>query len=198
MDFPPVAPEDLRPIFSLAKTALDVIKRLRDEYFNDEGDENGDRKDCIKAAILTLTQETQAEKSKHLEKFVENTLLNPECDLEPSSIFSFLEDIKQMTWRQICFIEGFTRKSYRQIEIIGMETSGVNGNVRFCEIERLVNLRYLGKGRDGFYFDGGSLTTEEIDIKGMGLDLSARMDLKSIPLDEIAKAFGTGRIKAIL
>ena len=95
----------------MAKSTAEVIRHLLSQFKepDDEAGENGDREDCIKEAILILRKETQAKKSSHVEKFVENTLLNSECELEPSTIFSVLKDIEQMTWRQFCLLEGFRR-----------------------------------------------------------------------------------------
>ena len=60
MEFPPV--EDVQAIFRTAKSTVDVITRLYHQFKepdDDESDENADRKDCIREAILILRQETQ-------------------------------------------------------------------------------------------------------------------------------------------
>ena len=135
MEFLPVEVEEVKSIFNIAKSTIEVITHLsrRFKELDDDGtDENGDIKDCIKEAILILHKENQAKKTPHLEKFVENTLLTPECELKPSTIFYFLKDIEQMTWRQLCLLEGFRRKGItgrNKIEISGSNNSDINGSV---------------------------------------------------------------------
>ena len=114
----------IKPVVKpLAKPIVDTIERLCDLYKNSADD---DLKDCIEDAVLMLTQETQAQKSLHLDKFVENTLLTPECELEPATIFYLLKDIEQMTWRQLCLLEGFRRENNGEIEILGPSDSDIN------------------------------------------------------------------------
>ena len=84
MEFPPVEVEEVKSIFNITKFAADTITRLYHQFKkldDDEAGEHEDRKDCIKEAILMLTRETQGKKSSYVDKFVENTLLNPECEL---------------------------------------------------------------------------------------------------------------------
>ena len=123
----PVEFEEVKAIFSIAKSTVDVIHTAYNR-FKKEPDE--DVKGCIKEAILILTKETQAEKSSHLEIFVKNTLLTPECELEPSTIFSLLKDIEQMTWRQLCLLEGYRRQDRNEIEIMGWHFSQLFGSCK--------------------------------------------------------------------
>lgn len=198
MEFPL---EEVKTGFSIAKTIVEVISRLRNqlkepEILNDdESDENGDREDCIKKAILILTQETQAKKSFHVKHFVENTILNPECKLEPSTIFSLLKDIEQMTWRQFCILEGFKRENSNTIEINAYDNSDINGISRGTEIKKLIDLNYLRRGSDALY-SYTSTSFEHISISELGQEISSLLDLQSVELSEIGKAFGTGRIQA--
>ena len=144
MDFP-VEVEEVKSVFSIAKSTVDVITHLYHQFKepdDDEAGENEDRKDCIKEAILILSKETQAKKSSHVEKFVENTLLNSECKIEPSTIFSVLKDIEQMTWRQFCLLEGFRRINPDTFRINGYDNSGIDGMIRGTEIKKLINLNY--------------------------------------------------------
>ena len=197
MEFPL---EEVKTGFSIAKSAIEVIRRLynlleRPEISNDdEPDENGDREDCIKRAILILSRETQAKKSFHVEKFVENTIENSECELSDSTIFSILKDIEQMTWRQLCLLEGFRRNNSNAIEISSYDDSGINGISRGTEIKNLINLNYLSRGSDSIH-SYTSTSFNHIRISELGQEISSLLDLQSVEMSEIAKAFGKGRIQ---
>ena len=182
------------------------IDRLRDQLIpaeksdngesdNGEPDENEDRQDNIKKAISILTLETQAKKSIHVEHFVENTILNPECELEDSTIFSLLKDIEQMTWRQLCLLEGFRRKDSNAIEINRYDNSGIDGISRETEIKNLINLNYLRRGSPSIHSYTSTSSFDHIGISPMGQEISKLLDLQSVKLPEIGKAFGRGRIQ---
>ena len=200
MDFP-VEVEEVKSVFSMAKSTVEVIRNLLslfkqpENYSDDENGENGDREDCIREAILILSKETQAKKSFHVEKFVENTLLNPECELEPSTIFSLLKDIEQMTWRQFCLLEGFRRNDSNRIEIGGYDDSGINGISIGTEIKKLIDLNYLRRGSDSFRSYTSVTSFDHIRISTPGQEISSLLDLQSVEISEIGKAFGKGRIK---
>ena len=196
MEFP-VEVEEVKSVFSMAKSTAEVIRHLLSQFKepdDDEAGENGDREDCIKEAILILSKETQAKKSSHVEKFVGNTLLNPECELEPSTIFSFLKDIEQMTWRQFCLLEGFKRKDSNRIKIGSYDDSGINGISIGTEIKKLINLNYLSRGSDSIR-SYTSTSFEHIRISQPGQEISNLLDLQSVEISEIGKAFGKGRIQ---
>ena len=193
----PVEFEEVKSIFSIAKSTVDVITRLYHQFKepdDDEAGDNGDREDCIKEAILILSKETQAKKSSHVEKFVENTLLNPECEIEPSTIFSFLKDIEQMTWRQFCLLEGFRRKNSDRIKIESYDNSGINGMSKGTEIKKLINLNYLSRGSHSIH-NYTSTSFDHIRISKPGQEISSLLDLQSVEISEIGKAFGKGRIQ---
>ena len=192
MEFP-VEVEEVKSIFSMAKSTIDVIIRLCHQFKGGAG-ENGDRKDCIRQAILILRKETQAKKISHVEKFVENTILNSECELEPSTIFSVLLDIEQMTWRQFCLLEGFKRKDSNEIEIGGYENSGSNGISIGTEMKKLIDLNYLKRGSDSIH-SYTSTSFDHIRISQLGQEISSLLDLQSVELSEIGKAFGKGWIQ---
>ena len=132
---------------------------------------------------------------EYIKHFAQNTILSEDCDIHPEGILSFLMDIEQMTWRQFCFIEGFSRNRRKEIEIKGIRTSDVNGKLRLRDVEKLVSLKYLSAKRETFYFSSDLLVTSDIGIRSIGGELANLMDLKSIPNDEIARAFGPGMIK---
>ena len=141
-----------------------------------------------------LRKETQSKKSFHLGKFVENTLLAPECELEPSTIFYFLKDIEQMTWRQLCLLEGFRKQDSNEIEINRYNNSGINGTSIATEIKQLIDLNYLSRGSDQIrsYL---STSFDHIHISTLGQELSKLLELQDVKLPEIGKAFGGGRVK---
>ena len=194
MEFPI---EEVKDVFSIAKSTVEVITRLCHQFKepdDDEAGEDGDRKDCIREAILILRKETQAKKNSHVEKFVENTLLNPECKIEPSTIFCFLKDIEQMTWRQFCLLEGFRRKNSNRIKIESYDNSGINGMSKGTEIKKLIDLNYLNRGSHSIH-NYTSTSFEHIKISQPGQEISNLLDLQSVKISEISKAFGKGRIQ---
>ena len=154
--------------------------------------------DCFLKTLYILRQESDRKKMEYIKYFAQNTILSETCAIDTEAILSFLMDIEQMTWRQICFIEGFNRRDRKEIEIVGMQTSDVNGMLRLSEVKKLVNLDYLFAQRDGFYVSGSLLVTSDVKIRPMAAQLATLMDFKLIPIDEIARAFGTGMIKATI
>ena len=194
MEFPI---EELEAMFKVATPVIRVVSLLI-EKFEDSGSSNEDRTDekaCIKKAILMLKDETQAKKSFHIEKFVENTIENPECELENSTIFFLLKDIEQMTWRQFCLLEGFRRKDRNDgIKISAYSASDINGYSMETEIKILIDLNYLRRGSDSIH---GYMSTsfDHIYISELGAEISRLLDLPSVELSEIGKAFGKGRIQ---
>ena len=199
MEFPPVEVEDVKFIFRLAKSTADLIDRLCHRFKepdNEEPGENEDRKDSIKQAIAMLTRETHAKKLPYLEKFVERTLLDPKCELEPATVFCVLKDLEQMTWRQLCLMEGFRRKGDNEIEVSGYDFSeDVNGYIRGTEMKKLIDIHYLYTPKYSTeHFSGSSF--EEISIGKLGRRFLELLDLRSIELSEIGKAFGEGKVKA--
>ena len=196
----PVEVEEVKSVFSMAKSTVEVIRNLlslfkgSENYSDDEDDENGDKEDCIKEAILILSKETQTKKISHVEKFVENTLLNSECELNPSTIFSLLKDIEQMTWRQFCLLEGFRRKDSNKIEINPYGNSDINGISIETEIKKLIDLNYLHSYSTEIR-NYMSTSFENIYISELGKEISSFLDLQSVENSEIGKAFGKGRIR---
>ena len=154
-----------------------------------EQEENEDRADNIKRAISILTEETQAKKSIHVGLFVERTILDPECKLEDATIFAFLKDIEQLTWRQLCLLEGFRRKESKTIEINRFDDSGIDGMVRENEIKILIDLNYLNN-----YGDYGKFSDafKDLYVTELGSEISKLLVLEAVELPEIGKAFGKG------
>ena len=63
---------------------------------------------------------------EYIQYFAQNTVLSETCAIDPEGILSILMDIEQMTWRQFCLIEGFSKEHCDKIEIMGMDFSGLN------------------------------------------------------------------------
>ena len=104
--------------------------------------------------------------------FVENTILDPECELEDATIFAFLKDIEQLTWRQFCLLEGFRRKNPDTFRIDSYDNSGIDGASRGTEIKNLIDLNYLSRGSD-LIRSYTSTRFEHIGISEMGQKISS-------------------------
>ena len=203
MEFPIDIIESIPGAIKTVTKSADCIKWIINEYqklrgsrqSNETQDDEG-MDECFLKILYALKQESESKKLEYIKYFAKNTVLCETCNIVPEGILSFLMDIEQMTWRQFCFIEAFSRKHDRQIEIRGVSTLDLNGQLRFSEIEKLVNLKYLTPGRDGkFYFNDRFLVTDVIEIELRGRHLSNLMGFKLIPIDEITRAFGTGMIR---
>ena len=207
MEFPNDIIESITGPMKTVTQSVDIARWIANKYQqhrnsrqSNETQDDERMDDCFLKALYILRQESDRKKMEYIKCFAQNTILGETCVIDTEAILSFLMDIEQMTWRQICFIEGFNRSRRNEIEIEGMETSDVNGMVKLSEMRKLVNLDYLSTQRDGFYFISGSglLVTSDIRIRPMATQLATLMDLKLIPIDEIARAFGTGMIKATI
>ena len=66
--------------------------------------------------------------------------------------------------------------------------------IRGTEIKKLINLNYLRRGSDDIY-SHTSTKFDHINISDMGQEISSLLDLQSVELSEIGKAFGKGRIQ---
>lgn len=208
MEFPIDIIESITGPMKIVTQSVDIAKWIankyqqhRDSRQSSETQDDERMDDCFLKTLYILRQESDRKKMEYIKYFAQNTILSETCAIDTEAILSFLMDIEQMTWRQICFIEGFNRSHRNEIEINGMQTSDVNGMLKLSEMKKLVNLDYLSAQRDGkFYFISGSglLVTSDIRIRPMGTQLATLMDFKLIPIDEIARAFGTGMIKTTI
>jgi hypothetical protein len=126
-----------------------------------------------------------------------DTVLSPECGLEPSSIFFLLKDIEQMTWRQLCLLEGFRRQVNDEIKISSDSTQDIDGFSIETEIKQLIDLNYLHKGSDSPLRSYLTTSFDHIHISALGQATAKLLDLKSVELREIGKAFGGGRVTNI-
>ena len=207
MEFPIDIIESITGPMKIVKQSVDIARWIANEYkqhrdsrqSSSETQDDEKMDDCFLKTLYILRQESDKKKMEYIKYFAQNTILSETCAIDTEAILSFLMDIEQMTWRQICFIEGFNRSHHNEIEIEGIPTSDVNGKLKLSEMRKLVNLDYLSAQRDGrFYFSGSLLVTSDIIVRPMGTQLATLMDFKLIPIDEIARAFGTGMIKTTI
>lgn len=183
----------------IARWIANKYQQRRDSRQSTETQDDERMDDCFLKTLYILRQESDKKKMEYIKYFAQNTILSETCAIDTETILSFLTDIEQMTWRQICFIEGFNRRDRDEIEINGMPISDVNGMLRVSEMRKLVNLRYLFSQSDGqFYSKNDLLVTSDIRIRPMGTQLAMLMDFNLIPIDEIGRAFGTGMIKTTI
>ena len=198
MEFPIDIIESITGPMKTVTQSVDIARWIANKYQqhrnsrqSNETQDDERMDDCFLKALYILRQESDRKKMEYIKHFAQNTILSETCAIDTESILSLLMDIEQLTWRQICFIEGFNRNNNGNIEIQGMETSDVNGILKMSEIQKLDSLDYLYSRRDGnFYLSGSSLVTSDIVVRMKGVHLSTLMKLGLIPIDEIAKAFG--------
>ena len=205
MDFPIDIIESITGTMKTLTQSVDIAKWIAKEYRqHKDSRQSGETQDdermdgCVLKTLYILRQESDRKKLEYIKCFAQNTILNDTCEIDTEGILSFLMDIEQMTWRQICFIEGFNRSRSNRIKISGMEVSDVNGTLRLDEIKKLVNFDYLSAQQDGrfnVHSGSGLLVTSDIRIQTRGTQLATLMDLNSIPIEEIARAFGPGKIQ---
>ena len=145
--------ESITGAMKIVTQSVDIARRIADKYKqhrnsrqSDETQDDERMDDCFLKTLYVLRQESDRKKMEYIQCFAQNTILSETCAIDTEAILSLLMDIEQMTWRQICFIEGFNRRHRDEIEIIGMEISDVNGQLRLSEIKKLINLHYLSAG----------------------------------------------------
>ena len=94
-----------------------------------------------------------------------------------------------MTWRQFCLLEGFRRKHHDKIKIAGYDNSGTDGKSAATETKKLIDLNYLSRGSSSIH-NFTSTSFDHIHISTLGQEISKLLDLQSVEISEIAKAFG--------
>lgn len=204
MDFPL---EEIRFSLQLFNTFKDEIKnianRIVNKYseFKEEQDEpDTERDECIWKTLNMIVSESEIKKSERIERFAEKTIMDPNCDLDNSTILCLLSNIEEISWRQLCFIEGFQQNSSRSIEIndlsnSGSGLSGLNSSTRFTEIKHLKDLGCLGFSDNLLNYN--NVNPNDIRITPYGKLLSELMELNTIPPEEINKAFTIWGIKRV-
>ena len=212
MEFPidlikeiPGAIKTLTQAVDLAKWIADRYKEHREKRSASrephETQEDDSMDDCFLKTLYLLRQESERKKLEYIKNFAQNTILSDAVEIyadpfdtdaiDADAILSFLMDIEQMTWRQLCLIEGFRRRLDEKIEIKGMQVSGQNGLLRFRDLQKLASLNYLLGEPDRI---PRRLYTDTIEVAPIGTELALLMNLQSIPTDEIGRAFGRGMI----
>ena len=184
-------------VLDTVQRLINIYKERRDSRQPDEPQDNEGIDSCFKKAIFMLREESEIKKLSHIESFVQNTILNDSCDLDTGTILHFLNDIEQMSWRQFCFIEGLRKMHSNEIEIRSIGGSDINRNSRTVEMERLTGFCYLYTRTEDL-FNYHPVNLDRIYISDVCKQLANLMDLNSISLDEIAKAFGSGQVKTTI
>ena len=179
----------------IAKWIADQYQKRRASRPGNEPQEDDSMDDCFLKTLYLLRQESENKKLEYIKCFAQNTLLSDTSDINPEGTLSFLMDIEQMTWRQICLLEGFRRQHDNEIKIIGMRASDTSGMLNFRELKKLGFLEYLSGVPDRTTF--GALKMAQINrirVTPTATELASLMNLQSIPDDEIVRAFGKGMI----
>ena len=200
MDFPIDMIESITGAMKTLTQGADIARWIADKYQKrsasrpggkPQGDDSMD--DCVLKTLYLLRQESELKKLEHIKCFAQNTILSDTCNLDTYTILRFLMDIEQMSWRQFCLLEGFRRKESNGIEIEDSRNSDINAISIETEIKTLINFNYLRSGNHDLY-SYTSTDFENIYIRELGEEISSLLNLESIKISEIGKAFGTGRI----
>ena len=185
MEFPMDLIESIAgPIIKLVVNRYEQHRSTRQDRETSEGKRMDD---CFLKTLYILRQESDRKKLEYIQHFAQNTILSETCDIDTGGILNFLTDIEQMTWRQLCLLEGFKRRDRQEIEITTIEVLDVNGMLRFREIKKLEHLGYISISVHN--------KTHNINIQEIGEVLAMLMNLELIPIAEIGRAFGPGVIK---
>jgi hypothetical protein len=191
---------------TLLKIAWKVANRVYDKYNEfrkNRSEQDEDREECILRVLDILRKESEIKKSKHIEKFAENTVMDPNCQLDNSTILFLLSTIEKLSWRQLCFIQGFIQHRSKEIEINPISPpstfrndpiSELNYATRMSEMEQLEDLnclRTLGER----IFRYNRVDPDKIEVVSFGKVLSTLMELDTISDSEINKAFTLWGIK---
>ena len=202
MDFPIELIKEISGAIKTVTQSVEIARWISDQYqkrrASRDPDENQDDErmdECYLKTLYLLMQESEEKKLEYIKCFAQNTILSENCPIDTDTILSFLMDIEQMTWRQFCLLEGFSRKNRNEIKIESYDNSGINGIIRGTEIKKLIDLNYLSRGSDSIR-SYTSTSFDHIHISTLGQEISRLLDLQSVEPDEIGKAFGTGRVQA--
>ena len=201
MDFPIDLIKEIPGAIKTVKQFVDIAKWISDQYQKrrasrdpNETQDDDRMDDCFLKTLYLLRQESESKKLEYIKYFAQKTILSDASYIDPDAILSFLMDIEQMTWRQLCLIEGFRRRQHDKIEINGMRVLDPNDFLRLRELKKLESLNYLIRVPD-IIDPPPLLDTDGIWVVPIGTELALLMNLQSIPIDEIGRAFGTGLIR---
>lgn len=202
MDFPLEEIKFGLQLFSSFKDDIkNIVQRILNRYseFREKHDESDtERDECIWEVIHIIARESEIKKSERIEKFAEKTIMDPDCDLDNSTVLFLLSKIEVISWRQLCFIEGFRQNRQGAIDINSITNgSGLNTSTRIAEIRHLRDLGYL-KFPDQWpnvHRSYSQSSSELVSLTDEGTQLCELMELQTIPPEEINKAFTVWGIK---
>ena len=192
MNFDLVPIEELQEILpALYKPVKEGVRRvlfpLLEEYKkfkNEEENHDPQTDDCIREAINMIVNESELKKAPYVANLIRNTVLSPDSELSNSDVLVFLSDIKQMSWRQLCLLEGFRQNETNDIKIYRRSIS----KLLRMEIQRLVDLSYIEQTGDALSWD--PVDPEKLYLTPIGNQLRTLMGLSQIREEDIDDTFG--------
>ncbi|RKU29576.1 hypothetical protein C6499_08380 [Candidatus Poribacteria bacterium] len=190
MNFDLVPIEELQEILpALYKPVKEGVRRflfplLEDykKFKNEQENHDPQTDDCIREAINMIVNESEFRKANYIANLVRNTVLRSDSELSNSDVLVFLSDIKQMSWRQLCLLEGF-RQHRSKIEINAHRISDLLRK----EIQRMVDLDYIHVRQNGLQYE--IVDPENINLSSIGHQLCNLMELSQIPDSDIHNTF---------
>lgn len=193
MSFDLVPIEELREILpALYKPVKEVVRRvlfplLEDykKFKNEQENQDPQTDDCIREAINMIVNESEFRKADYIANLVRNTVLCSDSELSNSDVLVFLSDIKQVSWRQLCLLEGFHQNETDDIKI---NSSSISGLLRM-EIQRMVDLGYIRGTGDALRWE--RIDPEKLYPTRIGKQLCDLMELSQIPEEDIDDTFGS-------
>ncbi|MDE0400218.1 MAG: hypothetical protein OXL96_20670 [Candidatus Poribacteria bacterium] len=193
MSFDLVPIEELQEILpALYKPVKEVVRRvlfplLEDykKFKNEQENHDPQTDDCIREAINMIVNESEFRKADYIANLVRNTVLRSDSELSNSDVLVFLSDIKQMSWRQLCLLEGFRQNQTDDIEI---NSSSISGLLRM-EIQRLVDLGYIRVTADELRYQ--TVDPKKLYLTPIGKQLCTLMELSQTPEEDIDDTFGS-------
>ena len=196
MSFDLVLIEELQEVLpALYKPVKEVVRKvvfplLEDykKFKNEQENHDPQTDDCIREAINMIVNESEFRKADYIANLVGNTILCSDSKLSNSDVLVFLLDIKQMSWRQLCLLEGFHR----------IETNDIQANrhsipeLLRIEIQRLVDLGYIRVTADELTYR--TVDPKQLYLTPIGKQLCGLMELSQIPDSDIGNAFGDWKL----
>ena len=196
MNFDLVLSEELQEILpALYKPVKEVVRKvlfplLEDykKFKNEQENHDPQTDDCIREAINMIVNESEFRKVDYIANLVRNTVLRSDSELSNSDVLVFLSDIKQMSWRQLCLLDGFHR----------IETNDIQANrhsipeLLRMEIQRLVDLSYIRQTGDALSWN--PVDPEKLYLTPIGKQLCGLMELSQTPDSDIGNAFGDWKL----
>ena len=206
MNFDLVPIEELKEILpALYKPVKEVVRRvlfplLEDykKFKNEQENHDPQTDDCIRSVINMIVNESEFRKADYIANLVRNTVLCSDSELSNSDVLVFLLDIKQMSWRQLCLLEGFRQNETDDIEISEYYLSE---KLLRMEIQRMVDLGYITSILSNLlsmlsFVKGDALRWQKVDPEKLyptriGKQLCDLMELSQIPAEDIDDTFGS-------